>query len=186
MTSRAIIDTSMTRQDGLVEATAPYLTLAEINYAFDVTEYRFTDEAHLDNYPIPEASLLEGYVYQGDIYWDDFYTDGTIEVSYQNYDPNIGYITDIYPGHDSWGTNGYAWDANYPPMKQEAGMYWHTTNLSLDNLDHTFVDFDVYFTSLAEERAVASEMLAEAQVYDSSGDFTNYDIGASNWEPVNA
>ena len=168
MTSRAIIDTSMTRQDGLVEATAPYLTLAEINYAFDVTEYRFTDEAHLDNYPIPEASLLEGYVYQGDIYWDDFYTDGTIEVSYQNYDPNIGYIT------------------NYPPMKQEAGMYWHTTNLSLNNLDHTFVDFDVYFTSLAEERAVASEMLAEAQVYDSSGDFTNYDIGASNWEPVNA
>ena len=37
-----------------------------------------------------------------------------------------------------------------------------------------------------EMLTIASEMLAEAQVYDSSGDFTNYDIGASNWEPVNA
>ena len=185
MTSRSVVDSAMTRHGDLVEATSPYFTFAMINYTFDVTETRFTDDPYLANSQIPDSSFIDGHIYQGDLFWDDPEEDGMIDVSY--HDVNFGFISSIYdPSHEVWGGCGYIWDASYPPMAEAKEIYRATLNFKFDDLSlpYTFDILDVYFGDMMNKKQhIHSRMLNEKQISDSSSTFVNYNINPSEWEP---
>tara|TARA_R110002110_G_scaffold172465_5_gene375213 strand:+ start:597 stop:1124 length:528 start_codon:yes stop_codon:yes gene_type:complete len=102
----------------------------------------FIDGLYWDKNGVSSSENIQGYVIQGDLFWDDVYAVGMIDMFHQT--QKKGYISDIYdPSHAVWGGCGYGWD-------QEGTDSIETShNISFGGLfyelNNTFDMVDFYF-----------------------------------------
>ena len=120
----------------------PSIYFTEMSGYFHEQDICFIDGLYWNQNGVSSSENVQGYVVQGDLFWDDLDENGMIDMYHQTQE--TGYIADIYDSsHESWNGCGYGWAQGGPDSIEE--IHKIAVDAYFDSYQGSFAETPLYF-----------------------------------------